>query len=116
MLLYGGGLRLLEALRLRIKDLDFERREITVREGKGDKDKVTTMIYTHVRNRGGRGVRSPADGLARHPDDRWAETAYHAVRAVTTKQAATRIRLTTGNHLRVRLQVYRLRGIGGNFL
>ena len=43
MLLYGGGLRLLEALRLRVKDLDFERGETTVREGKGDKDRVTTM-------------------------------------------------------------------------
>jgi integron integrase len=43
MLLYGGGLRLLEALRLRVKDLDFERGEITVGEGKGDKDRVTTM-------------------------------------------------------------------------
>jgi len=43
MLLYGGGLRLLEGLRLRVKDLDFERREITVREGKGDKDRVTML-------------------------------------------------------------------------
>jgi len=43
MLLYGGGLRLLEALRLRVKDLDFVRGEITVREGKGDKDRVTTL-------------------------------------------------------------------------
>ena len=43
MLLYGGGLRLLEALRLRVKDLDFERAEITVREGKGDKDRVMTL-------------------------------------------------------------------------
>jgi len=43
MLLYGGGLRLLESLRLRVKDLDFERGEITVREGKGDKDRVTIM-------------------------------------------------------------------------
>jgi site-specific recombinase XerC len=38
MLLYGGGLRLLEAPRLRVKDLDIERGEIAVREGKGDKD------------------------------------------------------------------------------
>jgi integrase len=43
MLLYDGGLRLLEALRLRVKDLDFGRGEITVREGKGDKDRVTMM-------------------------------------------------------------------------
>lgn len=49
MLLYGGGLRLLEALRLRVKDLDFERGEITVREGKGDKDRVTTMPRAVVR-------------------------------------------------------------------
>lgn len=40
-LLYGTGLRLIEALRLRIKDLDFERGRIVVREGKGDKDRVT---------------------------------------------------------------------------
>jgi integron integrase len=49
MLLYGGGLRLLEALRLRVKDLDFERGEITLREGKGDKDRVTTMPRAVVR-------------------------------------------------------------------
>ena len=42
-LLYGSGLRLMEALRLRVKDLDFERREITVRSGKGDKDRLTLM-------------------------------------------------------------------------
>ena len=42
-LLYGGGLRLLEALRLRVKDLEFERGEITVRQGKGDKDRVTML-------------------------------------------------------------------------
>ncbi|MBD3162707.1 MAG: integron integrase [Candidatus Eisenbacteria bacterium] len=42
-LLYGSGLRLLEALRLRVKDVDFERREITVRQGKGKKDRVTVL-------------------------------------------------------------------------
>lgn len=42
-LLYGTGLRLKEGLRLRIKDLDFERREIIVREGKGRKDRVTML-------------------------------------------------------------------------
>lgn len=42
-LLYGGGLRLMEAVRLRVKDIDFERTEITVREGKGAKDRVTML-------------------------------------------------------------------------
>lgn len=42
-LLYGGGLRLLEALRLRVKDLQFECRQIVVRDGKGGKDRVTIM-------------------------------------------------------------------------
>ena len=48
-LLYGSGLRLLEALTLRIKDLDFERREIRVRRGKGDKDRVTPLPEACVR-------------------------------------------------------------------
>ena len=48
-LLYGGGLRLLEALRLRVKDLDFGRGEITVREGKGDKDRVTMLPQVVIR-------------------------------------------------------------------
>ena len=38
-LLYGSGLRLLECLRLRVKDVDFDRNEITVRAGKGNKDR-----------------------------------------------------------------------------
>jgi integron integrase len=38
-LLYGGGLRLLEGLRLRIKDVDFDRRQILVRDGKGGRDR-----------------------------------------------------------------------------
>ncbi len=42
-LLYGSGLRLSEALRLRIKDADFNRREVIVRDGKGAKDRVTVL-------------------------------------------------------------------------
>lgn len=42
-LLYGTGMRLTEGLRLRVKDLDLERYEITVREGKGGKDRVTML-------------------------------------------------------------------------
>jgi integron integrase len=41
--LYGSGLRILEALRLRVKDVDFERREILVRDGKGARDRVTML-------------------------------------------------------------------------
>jgi integron integrase len=46
--LHGAGLRLLECLELRIKDLDFERRQITVRSGKGAKDRVTVLPQSLV--------------------------------------------------------------------
>ena len=42
-LLYATGMRLLEGLRLRVKDVDFERREITVRDGKGGRDRRTML-------------------------------------------------------------------------
>jgi integron integrase len=42
-LLYGTGMRLMECIRLRVKDLDFGRNEITIREGKGRKDRVTVL-------------------------------------------------------------------------
>jgi integron integrase len=42
-LLYGAGLRLMECVRLRVKDLDFEQRQILVRDGKGEKDRVTML-------------------------------------------------------------------------
>lgn len=42
-LLYGTGMRLLEGLRLRVKDVDFSRGQVVVRGGKGDKDRVTIL-------------------------------------------------------------------------
>jgi integron integrase len=42
-LLYGTGMRLMECLRLRVKDVDLIRREITIREGKGNKDRMTMV-------------------------------------------------------------------------
>jgi len=57
MLLYGSGLRLMECLRLRVKDIDFTRNEILVREGKGNKDRVT-MLPAGVK-----------DSLTTHLDD-----------------------------------------------
>jgi integron integrase len=48
-LLYGTGMRVLEGLRLRVKDMEFERREIIIREGKGDKDRVTALPENLIR-------------------------------------------------------------------
>lgn len=42
-LLYGGGLRVMEALRLRVKDIDFGQRHLLVRDGKGQKDRTTVL-------------------------------------------------------------------------
>lgn len=57
MLLYGSGLRLEECLELRVKDIDFDRRQIAVRRGKGNKDR-TTMLPDGV-----------IDSLRRHLQD-----------------------------------------------
>lgn len=74
MLLYGSGLRLLEALSLRVKDVDFERREIRVRRGKGAKDRVTMLAQGcvgplraqlgHARNAFEDDLRAGAAGVA----------------------------------------------------
>ena len=57
-LLYGSGLRLMEAMRLRVKDLDFDRQAVLVRDGKGGKDRVVTLagelvepLKMHLRHR-----------------------------------------------------------------
>lgn len=47
-MLYGTGMRLSECAALRIKDVDFQRREITIREGKGGKDRITMMPLTLI--------------------------------------------------------------------
>jgi integron integrase len=49
ILLYGGGLRLMECCRLRTKDIDFSRNEIVIRAGKGDKDRHT-MLPTAIKD------------------------------------------------------------------
>jgi len=48
-LLYGTGARLLEVLRLPVKDIDFQTRELTVRNGKGDHDRATMLPIASVR-------------------------------------------------------------------
>src|SRR5690606_35846681 len=63
---YGAGLRLSEVVRLRVKDVDRGRRQITVRSGKGDKDRVT-MLPVQVKER----LDELWDGLkSRHEEDR----------------------------------------------
>lgn len=47
-LLYGSGLRLMECLRLRVKDMDFATRQITIRDGKGQKDRVSMLPRTLI--------------------------------------------------------------------
>jgi site-specific recombinase XerD len=47
-LLYGSGLRLSEALRLRVQDLDFGMKQLTVRDGKGAKDRYTVLAEAAI--------------------------------------------------------------------
>lgn len=61
-LLYGSGMRLLEALQLRVKDVDFERGEIRVRRAKGDKDRVTMLAQS---------IRGPLAEHLRRVRERW---------------------------------------------
>jgi len=64
-LLYGSGLRLLEALRLRVQDLDLEMKQVTVRDGKGAKDRYTTLAESLIP-----GLREHLEAVRmRHQDD-----------------------------------------------
>ncbi len=47
-LLYGSGLRLMEAMRLRVKDVEFPRRCVVVRDGKGGKDREELVVVLHA--------------------------------------------------------------------
>jgi integron integrase len=49
-MMYGGGLRLMECLRLRVQDIDFQKNYITVRDGKGNKDRIT-MLPISIKDR-----------------------------------------------------------------
>lgn len=48
-LLYGSGLRLMECLRLRVKDIDFQSNQIFIRDGKGEKDRVTILPQSLIK-------------------------------------------------------------------
>jgi len=81
-ILYGGGLRLLEALRLRIKDVDFAARLLVVREGKGAKDRRTMLPDSlqqplHAQNEWVRRIHRkdlPPDGVRSGCPTRWSES------------------------------------------
>ena len=81
LIMYGSGLRLLECLRVRVKDIDLDRREIVVRDGKGGKDRRTPLAEACV------------DPLCKHL--RVAEAEYrrdrrHGVRTTGLSQALMR--------------------------
>lgn len=89
-LLYGTGMRLMEGLRLRVKDVDFDRQVLVVREAKGGKDRVVMLprslhevlkaqvvraraVWTHDREVGSAGVEVPDALAVKYPDPaaRW---------------------------------------------
>ena len=84
-LLYGTGMRLMEGLRLRIKDVDFDRQVLMVRQAKGGKDRVVMLprtlheplkkqvasarvVWTHDREAGAAGVETPDALAVKYPD------------------------------------------------
>ena len=84
-LLYGTGMRLMEGLRLRVKDVDFDRQVLLVRQAKGGKDRVVMLprtlheplkaqvararaVWTHDREAGAAGVSTPDALAVKYPD------------------------------------------------
>src|SRR5262249_1863783 len=70
LLLYGAGLRLLECCRLRIKDVDFATNQITIRDGKGGKDRRTMLPAAFDMSPPTPGPRADLVSPARRPGDR----------------------------------------------
>lgn len=114
-LLYGSGMRLMECIRLRVKDLDFARSEITIREGKGRKDRVTVLpgailndlkkqlsvsrrFFDQDRASQVPGVFLP-DALARKYPNAGREWAWHWVFPSTKLSTCPRTRITRRHHM-----------------
>ena len=89
-LLYGAGLRLLEGLRLRVKDLDFDSHSLVVRRGKGAKDRVSVLPERLV---SGLGSTWSASGGSTRPMWRWATAACGSRRRW---RASIRLRIGAG--------------------
>ncbi len=70
-LLYGSGLRLMEALRMRVKDVEMERGEIMVRAGKGNHDRVTVLPQSLLDD-----ARSPLRATHAHPPPSFGDPAW----------------------------------------
>lgn len=90
-LLYGTGMRVLECCRLRVKDIDFDRNQITVREGKGDKDRMVPLpasLVTRLRDQLRRMENLHRDDVERGCGEVWLPGAL----AEKYPQAATDIR------------------------
>ena len=114
-LLYGAGLRLMECLRLRVQDVDFLRREVTVRHGKGGKDRRTMLPgmaieplqaqlaearRAHERDlRAGFGEVWLPDALARKYRNAAREWAWQYVFPATTRSVDPRTGITRRHHL-----------------